>query len=99
MGHYLKFTIVIEQDDSEFHAYCPAFKGLHVGGDTQQEAFKNAKDAIKAYLDSYQKHGEPLPIGPDLTVERYEKQFEIPNGAFLRHVTLLWPTGKTSGTR
>lgn len=54
--------IIIEPDDGEFHAYSPLLKGLHVGGETEEEALKNAKDAAVAYLISLIKHGDPLPI-------------------------------------
>jgi predicted RNase H-like HicB family nuclease len=53
--------IVVEPDESEFLAYCPALKGLHVGGATAQEAMENAKDAIACHLTSMMKHGDPIP--------------------------------------
>ena len=61
----LKFelAIVVEPDGDEFHAYCPALKGLHVSGETPEEALQNAKDAAIAYLDSLIRHGDPIPIG------------------------------------
>ena len=55
--------IIAEPDDDVFHAYCPALKGLHTCGDTEEEAFDNAKDAAVAYLLSLIKHGDPIPIG------------------------------------
>jgi len=55
--------IIAERDDDVFHAYCPALKGLHTCGDTEEEAFSNAKDAAVAYLLSLIKHGDPIPIG------------------------------------
>jgi len=55
--------IEIERDGEEFHAYCPALKGLHTCGSTEEEALKNAKDAAIAYLQSLIKHGDPIPIG------------------------------------
>ncbi len=58
-----KIDIIIEPDESGFHAYCPALKGLHVGGDTKEEALQNARDAAIAYLESLIKHGEPIPVG------------------------------------
>ncbi len=94
----VKVLVVIEADEPGFHAFCPAFKGLHVDGNTEQEALKNAKDAIICFLDSYGARGEPLPVGPDLSVEHYE-QFEVPQGAFLHHLTLQWPTKSMSGDR
>lgn len=55
--------IFIEPDEPGFHAYCPALKGLHTCGDTQEEALSNAKDAAIAYLHSLIKHGDPIPVG------------------------------------
>lgn len=50
--------IAVEPDESGFHAYCPALKGLHVSGSTEKEALQNAKDAATAYLESLIKHGK-----------------------------------------
>jgi predicted RNase H-like HicB family nuclease len=61
-------SIVVEPDDDGFHAFCPALKGLHVGGETEQEALKNAIDGAMLYLRSLIRHGDPIPVG--VTVER-----------------------------
>lgn len=55
-------AIIVEPDGGEFHAYCPALKGLHTCGDTEEEAFANAKDAAIAYLYSLIKHHDPIPL-------------------------------------
>ena len=55
--------IMVEPDGGVYHAFCPALKGLHVGGDTEEEAVSNAKDAAMAYIESLMKHGEPIPVG------------------------------------
>jgi predicted RNase H-like HicB family nuclease len=54
--------IAVKPDSEGYHAYCPSFKGLHVDGDTEQEALQNAKDAAVAYLESLIKHGDPIPL-------------------------------------
>ena len=61
----IEFTIQIcvEPDDDGFHAYCPALKGLHTSGATEDEAVSNAKDAAIAYLMSLIQHHDPIPIG------------------------------------
>jgi len=59
--------IVVEPDDDGFHAFCPALKGLHVGGESEQEALKNAVDGAMLYLRSLIRHGDPIPVG--VTVE------------------------------
>ena len=60
----IKFTIdiLIEPDEEGFHAFCPALKGLHVGGRTEKEAIQNATDAAILYLESLIKHGDPIPV-------------------------------------
>lgn len=59
----VRLDIVVEPDEDEFHAYCPALKGLHTSGKTEEEAVNNAKDAALAYLESLIKHREPIPVG------------------------------------
>lgn len=61
----MRFTVVInvETDDDQYHAFCPALKGLHVGGQTEKEAVKNAVDAAILYLQSLIEHGDPIPVG------------------------------------
>jgi predicted RNase H-like HicB family nuclease len=60
----IAFTIEIclENDGDEFHAYCPALKGVHIDGKTKEEAIENAKVAATLYLRSLIKHGDPIPI-------------------------------------
>ena len=62
-----KLHIIIEPDGEEYHAYCPALKGLHTCGPTESEALSHAIDAADAYLRSLINHGEPIPLE---TVER-----------------------------
>ena len=59
----IKVGISVEkEDDGTYYAYCPALKGIHVPGNTEQEAVKNAVDAVGAYLQSLKKHNDPLPL-------------------------------------
>lgn len=94
----LAITVVIELDGDEFHAFCPALKGLHVYGASEYDAMESAREAIDVYLESLARHGDPLPVGPHLTVESPEP-FRVPVGALLRHVELTWPCRHTSGVR
>ena len=56
------YTIILErQADGGFHAFCPALKGCHSQGDSQEEAMDNIREAIQAYLESVKAHGEPIP--------------------------------------
>jgi predicted RNase H-like HicB family nuclease len=65
--------IVVEPDGDEYHAYCPALKGLHACGATVKEALNNARDAASAYIESLIKHGDPIPIGVVVGVSTKDK--------------------------
>jgi antitoxin HicB len=58
----MKFAITLEKDEDGFIvASCPALPGCHSQGKTRQEAIINIEEAIKGYIASKRKHGEPLP--------------------------------------
>ncbi len=59
----MKFAITLEKDEDGFIiASCPALLGCHSQGKTRQEAVANIEEAIRGYIASKRKHGEPLPI-------------------------------------
>lgn len=61
VGDY-SFTILIEPNDPDgYLVTCPALPGLVTQGDTLDEAFAMAKDAIEGYLTSMIKNGEAIP--------------------------------------
>jgi predicted RNase H-like HicB family nuclease len=93
----LTFTVIVENDGGSFHAYCPAFKGLHADGQDIEEALRNATQAAAAYVRSMAQHGEPLPLGPDCKIFEEEQIPRVPPGALLRHVELQWPLQNESG--
>ena len=93
----LSFSVVIEPDGEEFHAFCPAFKGLHVDGSTKDEALSNVLQAVQVYVDSLVRNREPIPVGPDVQVLEREELPHIPPGAFLQYIQLQWPFQDTSG--
>jgi antitoxin HicB len=67
----VKFRILIEPDeDGVFVAECPTLPGCISQGRTREEAIENMKDAIRGYLESLEKHGEPVP--PPITEEVIE---------------------------
>lgn len=59
----IKVRIFVEPDEDSFHAYCPELKGVHVSGDSEQEALENCQVAIDQYIHTVLKYGDPLPIG------------------------------------
>ena len=63
------YTIIYEQEDKGgYHAFCPTLPGCHSYGSTIEEARKNIKEAVEAYIESLQKDGEPIPEEKDIMV-------------------------------
>lgn len=59
---HFRYTIILEpESDGGYHVYCPALRGCHSQGDTLDEATENIREAIEAYIESMQAHGEPIP--------------------------------------
>ena len=66
----MKFRVTIEVDeDGMFVVQCPSLPGCISQGRTKEEALENIKDAIKGYLESLKKHGEPIPAVEEEVVE------------------------------
>ena len=58
----MRFRITLEQDeDGIFLVECPSLPGCVSQGVTRTEAIKNIKEAIEGYLESLEKHKEPIP--------------------------------------
>ena len=63
----MKFAITVEQDEDGFIVTsCPALPGCHSQGRTREEAIANIKEAIRGYIASMRKHGEPIPTTTDV---------------------------------
>lgn len=91
---HLSILIVVEKDGKCFHGFAPALKGLHVDGKSVAETLRRADDAVQSYLDSLERTGDPLPVGPYLKVRYRARQRQI-----LRTVNVRWPSLQMSGTR
>ena len=62
----MKYRIFIEQDeDGIFVAQCPSLPGCISQGKTRKKAIENIQDAIRGYLESLDKHNEPIPPSID----------------------------------
>jgi predicted RNase H-like HicB family nuclease len=58
----MKYRVLIEQDeDGIFVAEVPSLPGCISQGRTRIEAVENVKEAIAAYLESLEAHGDPVP--------------------------------------
>ncbi len=49
----MKFRVIVEYDPQtkSYAAYCPELPGCYSAGDTEEEALKNAKEAIALFLE------------------------------------------------
>jgi len=63
-------VVLLHQADGGYCVSVPALKGCHTEGDTLPEALEMAKDAIRCYLVSLEKHGEPFP--PDVQTVTFD---------------------------
>ena len=52
-----QFTVVIEPDESMFHAYVPALPGCHTFGATVDEARANVAEAMELHVESIRQDG------------------------------------------
>ena len=67
----IKFRVLIEQDeDGIYVAEVPTLPGCITQGATRDEALTNVRQAIELYLESLEKHGDPIP--PSITEEIVE---------------------------
>ena len=58
----MKYRVLIEQDeDGVFVAEVPALPGCLSEGRTRDQALRNIREAIAAYLESLKAHDEPVP--------------------------------------
>ena len=58
-------TLIHQDEDGIYVAECPALPGCVSQGKTRQEAIANIKEAIEGYVESLEKHQEPIPPSID----------------------------------
>jgi predicted RNase H-like HicB family nuclease len=70
-GEAFTYTVVFEPDEEAggYTVTCPALRGLVTEGDTLEEARAMAADAIRGYLESLRKHGDPIPLSEEYQTE------------------------------
>ncbi|WP_123929551.1 type II toxin-antitoxin system HicB family antitoxin [Thermodesulfitimonas autotrophica] len=61
MAHFIVYLQPAEEGG--YIASVPALPGCVTQGETREEALQMAQDAIRGYIESLKKHGEPLPFG------------------------------------
>jgi len=65
----MRYRVLISVDeDGIYAAECPSLPGCISQGATREMALQNIQDAIKGYLESLKKHGDPIPpsIGEEI---------------------------------
>jgi len=71
-----KFPVRLEEDEDGFIVVsCPVLPGCHSQGRTKEEAIANIREAIRGYIASMRKHGEPIPSIPEM--EEVEEEVEV----------------------
>ena len=72
------FTVFFEPaTEGGYVVTCPALPGLVTEGDTLAEAREMARDAIRAYLESLRKDGEPIPRDPKLVLDPVKEKISV----------------------
>jgi antitoxin HicB len=73
-----RFTVLFEPAaEGGYVVTCPALPGLVTEGDTLEEAREMAKDAIRAYLESLQTDGLPIPTDKPIREEPVKEQVKV----------------------
>ena len=72
----LTYKIILKPEpEGGYTVLVPSLPGCITYGKTLEEAKKMALDAIKAYLESLKKHGEPIPDDSEILEETLNIQF------------------------
>jgi predicted RNase H-like HicB family nuclease len=72
------FTVFFEPAvEGGYVVTCPALPGLVTEGDTLADAKRMAKDAIRAYLESLRKDGEPIPADPKFSARPVKERIRV----------------------
>ena len=59
-----RFYVYLEPaEEGGYIVSAPALPGCVTQGETKEEALEMIKDAIRGYIASLRKHGDPLPLG------------------------------------
>lgn len=72
----LTYKIILKPEpEGGYTVLVPSLPGCITYGKTLEEAKKMALDAIRAYLESLKKHGEPIPDDSEILEETLNIQF------------------------
>jgi antitoxin HicB len=65
-----RYTVLFEPQEGGYNVIVPAIPEICTFGETLKEARAMAEDAIRCYLESALKHGEPIPDDAEPKTER-----------------------------
>jgi len=64
---------VVPNEHGGYYARIPDFPTIFTGGDTPDQAIRNATDAIALMIEEYQDRGQPIPQ----PLERFSGKFNV----------------------
>ena len=72
------FTVLFKPaEEGGYVVTCPALPGLVTEGDTLEEARTMAADAIRGYLESLRKDGQPIPTDKAIPAEPRKENISV----------------------
>lgn len=76
----LKYTVIYTpEEEGGFTVVVPSLSGCVTYGKDLKEAKKMAEDAIRLFLESLDKHKEPIPIEENSFISSVDLEFPIPH--------------------
>lgn len=76
--HEYSYTVLFEPaEEGGYVVTVPALPGCVTEGDTLEKARAMARDAILGYLESLQKHGEPIPADVEIREEPVKERLSV----------------------
>lgn len=67
-----RFSVVIEEDNDGFYAYCPELEGCYTQGETYDEALRNIRDSVRLHVEDRLSNGDPIPSPTTVTLTSLE---------------------------
>lgn len=71
------FTVLWSDEDNCFIATCPDFPGLSAFGESQENALKEANNALSLFLDEIRESGEDFPLPKKVVHNNYSGQTRV----------------------
>jgi predicted RNase H-like HicB family nuclease len=78
------FRVVVEADVQEdgtpaYHGFCPALRGCHTWGHTEEEALARIQEAVSLYVEDLIEAGKCVPVNPELGVTEHAEPSVVVN--------------------